>query len=77
MAQFDELGIVAVSDNITQLTRMTLLGVRAARLSFFFFLLTLAWQLDSNAFSEFPTSVLVLTQLTYLAVRSVADSLTF
>ena len=60
--------LVTVSNNIAQLTRVTKLEVR---LFFFFFrvvALTPLHQLHCNAFTEIPSGVLTMTQLTSLSV---------
>ncbi len=64
--QLGDRQLVAVSDNIAQLTRVTKLRVRL----FLFSSLSsrLLHQLNDNAFTEIPAGVLGMTQLTSLQV---------
>ncbi len=64
--QLDRRQLVAVSDNIAQLTRVTTVWVRLFVVSCRCF--DLLQQLYRNAFTEIPAGVLVMTQLTNLNV---------
>ena len=65
--QFQDQQLIAVSDNIVELTRVTLLSV-SCRFSYRF-ALTPSLQLDDNSLTAIPAGVLAMTQLTSLSVR--------
>ncbi|MBT9559693.1 MAG: leucine-rich repeat domain-containing protein [Myxococcales bacterium] len=65
--QLSRQRLIAVSDNIAELTRVTRLSV-SSRFSFCF-ALTPSLQLHNNSFTAIPAGVLAMTQLTSMDVR--------